>query len=310
MLHVSPIHFIPFHLFIFRSHGAEEDPKANLTKDDLKPLSPPLPSGPGDLKAATHSFSTVVYLKDGAKEALQHNRISKPFCPPSGQIGFALTLALTTVAIFLSAWTMLGPIAGPGGTVFALLMLILLGLVGGFIIKMFGVVMSKIFGINICLPPLLGMLLVGILLKNIPYNIGQFGRAECTADHKNAAFVDSIHQLDSREEHSSFKRSISQDLLNMYQSEAAKHRVERSVAGENLTNTEPKKENQTECTPKYIGHEIDPKIARSLRTLCLTVILLRAGLEMDPVALWKLSGMVMRATFIPCFVEATAVDAL
>ena len=47
-----------------------------------------------------------------------------------------------------------------------------------------------------------------------------------------------------------------------------------------------------------------------IRTLCLTVILIRAGLEMDPVALWNLSGMVLRATFIPCFVEAAAVAGL
>ena len=56
--------------------------------------------------------------------------------------------------------------AGPGGTVFPLLVLSLLGLVGGFLIKMFEVIMSKILRFNICLPPLLGMLLVGILLKN------------------------------------------------------------------------------------------------------------------------------------------------
>ena len=48
-------------------------------------------------------------------------------------------------------------------------------------------------------------------------------------------------------------------------------------------------------------------ISRTLRSICLTVILLMAGLELDPVALWNLSGMVVRATFIPCFVEAIAV---
>ena len=36
----------------------------------------------------------------------------------------------------------------------------------------------------------------------------------------------------------------------------------------------------------------------------------RAGMELDPVQLWKLSGMVVRATFIPCFVEAAAVAVL
>ena len=62
-----------------------------------------------------------------------------------------------------------------------------------------------------------------------------------------------------------------------------------------------------ECRPRYIGHELDPHISRTLRLICLTVILLMAGLELDPVALMKLSAMVLRATFIPCFVEATAV---
>merc|ERR1712110_586720 len=62
-----------------------------------------------------------------------------------------------------------------------------------------------------------------------------------------------------------------------------------------------------ECHPRYIGHDLDPSISRTLRLICLTVILLMAGLELDPVALMKLSGMVVRATFIPCFTEALAV---
>ena len=54
-----------------------------------------------------------------------------------------------------------------------------------------------------------------------------------------------------------------------------------------------------DCNPRYIGHELDPQISRTLRLVCLTVILLMAGLELDPVALMKLSAMVLRATFIP-----------
>ena len=42
-------------------------------------------------------------------------------CPPQGPCAHSLTLLLTTAAIFLAAWTILGPIAAPGGTVFALL---------------------------------------------------------------------------------------------------------------------------------------------------------------------------------------------
>ena len=51
-------------------------------------------------------------------------------CPPRGLLAQLLTLSLATFSIFLAARTMLGPIAGPGGTVFALLVLIVLALIG------------------------------------------------------------------------------------------------------------------------------------------------------------------------------------
>merc|ERR1711994_15622 len=69
-------------------------------------------------------------------------------------------------------------------------------------------------------------------------------------------------------------------------------------------------DNVDDCHPKYIGHDLDPSISRTLRSICLAVILLMAGLELDPVALMKLSAMVVRATFIPCFVEAIMVAIL
>ena len=148
------------------------------------------------------------------------------------------------------------------------------------------------------------MLLVGIILKNVPYNFGQFGRAECTPDGHNASFVDSINELDPLEEHGSFKRSIPDILLSSLGLEAGVGpRVARSTDTDDIKLEEQEDVDQG-CKPKYIGHELDPLIARQLRTLCLTVILIRAGLEMDPVALWNLSGMVLRATFIPWWVES------
>ena len=51
-------------------------------------------------------------------------------CPPRGLLAKLLTLTLATFSVFLAARTMLGPIAGPGGTVFALLVLIVLALIG------------------------------------------------------------------------------------------------------------------------------------------------------------------------------------
>ena len=47
-------------------------------------------------------------------------------------------------------------------------------------------------------------------------------------------------------------------------------------------------ENLINCELRYIGYDLDPKISTMLRTICLTVILLMAGLEIDPVSLWNL----------------------
>ena len=35
------------------------------------------------------------------------------------------------------------------------------------------------------------------------------------------------------------------------------------------------KENLGDCTPRYIGHDIDSEMASNLRMLCLVVLLLR-----------------------------------
>ena len=240
------------------------------------------------------------------KSQLQENRITQDCFPPRGEVATTLTLIFTIFAIFLSARTVLGPIADIGGTIFALLVLILVALLGGKLILLLGWLAQRTCKCELRLPPLLGMLIVGILLKNIPYNFGQFGRAECDAQHRNVSllnetFHDSIHELDNPEDHSSWKRSVADW-------EEVAVRVERSVEVEVEVDhtTEP----DLECHPKYIGHDLDPAISRTLRSICLTVILLMAGLELDPVALMKLSGMVVRATFIPCFVEALAVAVL
>merc|ERR1712025_55753 len=243
------------------------------------------------------------------KSRLQENRLTQKCFPPQGEVATTMTLILTIIAIFLAARTVLGPIADVGGTIFALLMLILIALIGGKLIMLLSWVLLRFCKIDVRLPPLLGMLVVGILLKNIPYNFGQFGRAECTADHKNATFVDSLTEFDTPVEHGSFgKRSISDDIEDEFDSEAFLDRVVRSVPVHD--DSHDTHEEEDTCKERYIGHDLDPSISRTLRTICLTVILLMAGLELDPVALMKLSAMVLRATFIPCFVEALMVAIL
>jgi NhaP-type Na+/H+ or K+/H+ antiporter len=252
------------------------------------------------------------------KGELQSSRLTKNCFPPSGEVATILTLLVVAIGLFVTARAVLGPIAGPGGTIFALIVLVIVALLGGLVIKGAGLALHNLCGLDIRLPPLLGMLIVGILLKNIPYNFGQFGRAECFDNGTAAGFVDSLNDLEAaQEEHMNFKRSIPEDenllIFDIDFDAAAKEvhqRLARSAGGHGEVHDGVEESLEESCKPKYIGHDLDPMISVTLRSICLTVILLMAGLELDPVALWKLSAMVVRATFIPCFVEAFAAAAL
>lgn len=249
--------------------------------------------------AIKKSYKTV-------KSELQSNNMTKRLFPPTGDSATALTIAISVVAIFFVARTVLGPIAAPQGTIFALLILILLAMVGGMIVKLFGNAVGKLCGLEIHLPPLLGMLLVGVILKNVPYNFGQFGRAECLGN-RSVAFVDSLNDIDDFNSSAYYDRVAGFDIENPNLDDL--HKInKRSIDGQDDAHVA--EEPFDPCVRRYIGHDLDPSISRTLRSICLTVILLMAGLELDPVALWNLSGMVIRATFIPCFVEAIAVAVL
>jgi len=272
-----------------------------------------------EVEEKSSKFSGVKRSYSRSKSQLQNNKYTHDWFPPSGLVSTCLTLLMTIFIVFGAARVVLGDIADVGGTIFALLMLILIALIGGRLIDFISFLIRKFLHIDIHLPPLLGMLIVGIVLKNVPYNFGQFGRAECTKDHKNATFVDSIHELDNKEDLESWrrKRSISEDDFKSLKDneDVVLARIVRSAGGHDAHDAhETKKDSNSsdeyECKERYIGHDLDPYISRTLRQICLTVILLMAGLELDPVALSRLSGMVVRATFIPCLVEATAVAVL
>jgi len=212
-------------------------------------------------------------------QAIQENPITFHCCPPEGNLARLLTLAFATFAILLAAEAVLGYRAAPGGNIFALLILILFALIGGVLVRVLDVIIYKCCRIDLRLPALLGMLVVGILLKNIPYNVYEMAQPGC-ADYNQTVIPEETHHQ--------WKRSVAES--------------DQAEAGEAVEDgLEP------HCDPRYIGHDLDPKISTMLRTICLTVILLMAGLEIDPVALWNLSGMVLRATFVPCFVECIAI---
>ena len=56
--------------------------------------------------------------RENAKAKLQANPVTRKLCPPKGEVANSLTLILTIVAIFVTARTVLGPIADVGGTIF------------------------------------------------------------------------------------------------------------------------------------------------------------------------------------------------
>lgn len=124
-------------------------------------------------------------------------------------------LILSTALIWGTLWGLLNHLALPGGEIFALLVVIVACYISGKIVGLF------------TLPPLLGMLIMGILLRNVPYI------------------------------------SVAKDL--------------------------------------------NPNWAANLRSTALVIILLRAGLGLDPAALKKLSGACFRLAFTPCTIECITV---
>jgi NhaP-type Na+/H+ or K+/H+ antiporter len=147
-------------------------------------------------------------------------------CPPHGALASLLTTGLAAATVWGAAYSMLGQVALPGtdtitisvrgGSVFALLALLFTAWPAGWLVERL-----------LRLPPLLGMLLVGILLNNVP--------------------------------------GIS------------------------------------------VARGLDPAWSAAVRSTALAVILLRAGLGLDPAALKKLSGAVVRLACLPCLAETVAV---
>ena len=136
-------------------------------------------------------------------------------CPPHGQVAKIGTVLILVLTFWGSLYSLLGNVAAPpNGSLFWIILIVVLALLMGRLVAL------------IRLPPLLGMLLAGIIVKNIP------------------------------------------------------------------------------------GVEFDEhwvSVSSALRGLALIVILMRAGLGLDPEALRRLSGMVFRLAFTPCLVETTVV---
>ena len=163
----------------------------------------PLPSSPSHLQMFRHAL----------------------LCPPHSAVGRFITYAVAALTVWAAAYCVLGQVALPGvapivitihgGSLFALLVLLLVSWVAGWLVQL------------VRLPPLLGMLVTGIVLNNVP-------------------------GID-------------------------------------------------------VARGLDPAWSSTVRSVALAIILLRAGLGLDPAALRKLSGVVLRLACCPCLVETLVV---
>lgn len=135
-------------------------------------------------------------------------------CPPHGNLARIVGIGLVVLLFWAAVWSLTGAHALPGGNFFGIILLVILAKLGGELVAL------------VRLPPLLGMLIVGCLLRNIPY-------------------------------------------VNY-------------------------------------GKDIDRMWASALRTIALCVILLRAGLGLDPQALKKTFGIAFRLAALPGWIEVVA----
>ncbi|KAI4543107.1 hypothetical protein R6Z07F_007493 [Ovis aries] len=139
-------------------------------------------------------------------------------CPPRGLLARVITNATMVVLLWAVVWSITGSECLPGGNLFGIIMLLYCAITGG---KLFGLIKLPTLP---PLPPLLGMLLAGFLIRNIP------------------------------------------------------------VISDNI--------------------QIKHKWSSALRSIALSVILVRAGLGLDSNALKKLKGVCVRLSLGPCLTEA------
>uniref|UniRef100_A0ABM5GJW9 Sodium/hydrogen exchanger 9B2 isoform X1 n=2 Tax=Pogona vitticeps TaxID=103695 RepID=A0ABM5GJW9_9SAUR len=203
-------------------------PAANVTGDDILLCQGTAEASVLDSKAADGNVQTEeTALLNSYKQQPQESQTESMAlrkikeicaCPPRGILAQIVTYGMGIVLVWAVIWSITGDECLPGGNLFGILFLFFFAVLGG---NIMGLIRFPGWP---PLPPLLGMLLVGFLLRNIP--------------------------------------SIS-DIV-----------------------------------------QIDVKWGATLRNIALSVILVRAGLGLDPKALKKLKAVCLRLSFGPCVTEA------
>ncbi|XP_074199171.1 sodium/hydrogen exchanger 9B1 isoform X3 [Camelus bactrianus] len=157
---------------------------------------------------------TILSKTEGTKPQVE----KKSSCPPQGTLNETITNGVMLFMLWCVTWSLSGPEALPGGSLFGLLIIFYSAIIGGELLEV--IKMPSVPQ----LPPLLGMLLAGFTVRNVPF------------------LSDIVH----------------------------------------LSNT----------------------LSSTLRNTALTIVLVQAGLGLDPQALKHLKGVCLRLSMGPCLIEA------
>lgn len=119
-------------------------------------------------KLCSDCFSIPVYLEK--------------YLPPKGRTGFYLTRTFICVVVWAALYAVIGKDAWPGGNIFSIYILLVAASLGGFLVSW----KSRYF----TFPPLLGMLIVGFILRNIEaINIAQHINSTWSSSLRNGALA-------------------------------------------------------------------------------------------------------------------------
>lgn len=184
---------------------------------------------------------------------------------------------LTRVIICILAWSTLATVTGkaalPGrdGYLFGIAVVIAAAALAGYLIRL------------IHLPPLLGMLLAGFLLRNV-------GIVDVPSTSSASALAEAVNMTEANGSNMS---TVTGSILTT---------SILTTAASTLGNE------TTASSSSSLTSNLRSSWSSALRSVALVIILVRAGLGLNPSVLKKAKFVILRLAFLPCLVEAT-VDA-
>ncbi|KAK7819387.1 hypothetical protein U0070_025415 [Myodes glareolus] len=108
------------------------------------------------------SESADISYEEMKKMKQQVNRSTNSFCPPQGIFSKVITDGVTLIVLWILLWSLMGQDVLPGGNLFGLIVIFYSAFLGGKVLEVIRIPVVP------PLPPLIGMLLAGFTIRNVP----------------------------------------------------------------------------------------------------------------------------------------------